>query len=97
MTRLELPGHDLVGIRAPNPGPFTLSGTNSWIVGREPAWLVDPGPALEGHVAQAKPHEKGEENDCADDDPGSIMCASNHRENVFRRRGHRTEKRSGKS
>src|SRR5947209_8376265 len=51
MTRLELPGHDLVGIRAPNPGPFTLSGTNSWIVGREPAWLVDPGPALEGHVA----------------------------------------------
>jgi glyoxylase-like metal-dependent hydrolase (beta-lactamase superfamily II) len=51
MTRLELPGHDVIGIRAPNPGPFTLSGTNSWIVGRDPAWLVDPGPALEEHVA----------------------------------------------
>lgn len=54
MTRLELPGHDLVGIRATNPGPFTLSGTNSWIVGRRPAWLVDPGPsapALEDHVS----------------------------------------------
>src|SRR5947208_2895191 len=51
MTRLELPGHDLVGIRAPNPGPFTLSGTNSWIVGRDPAWLVDPGPAIEEHLA----------------------------------------------
>lgn len=49
--RLELPGHEIVGIRAPNPGPFTLSGTNSWIVGRGPAWLVDPGPAIEEHVA----------------------------------------------
>ena len=51
MRSLELPGHEIVGIRAANPGPFTLSGTNSWIVGRGPAWLVDPGPALEAHVA----------------------------------------------
>jgi glyoxylase-like metal-dependent hydrolase (beta-lactamase superfamily II) len=51
MTRLELPEHDIVGIRAANPGAFTLSGTNSWIVGRAPAWLVDPGPALDEHVA----------------------------------------------
>ncbi len=51
MTRLDLPEHDLVGIRAANPGPFTLSGTNSWIVGRAPVWLVDPGPALDEHVA----------------------------------------------
>jgi glyoxylase-like metal-dependent hydrolase (beta-lactamase superfamily II) len=50
MSRVELPGHELVGIRAANPGPFTLSGTNSWIIGRRPAWLVDPGPALEEHV-----------------------------------------------
>jgi glyoxylase-like metal-dependent hydrolase (beta-lactamase superfamily II) len=50
MARLELPGYDIVGIRAANPGPFTLSGTNSWIVGRGPAWLVDPGPALDEHV-----------------------------------------------
>jgi glyoxylase-like metal-dependent hydrolase (beta-lactamase superfamily II) len=47
---LELTERDLVGIRADNPGPFTLSGTNSWIVGREPAWLIDPGPALEEHI-----------------------------------------------
>ena len=51
MTRVEVPGHDLVGIRAANPGRFTLSGTNSWIVGRGPAWLVDPGPALDEHLA----------------------------------------------
>lgn len=50
MTRLELPEHDIVGIRAANPGPFTLTGTNSWIVGRDPAWLVDPGPALDDHI-----------------------------------------------
>jgi len=50
MTRIEVPGRDIVGIRAANPSPFTLEGTNSWIVGREPAWLIDPGPALEEHV-----------------------------------------------
>jgi glyoxylase-like metal-dependent hydrolase (beta-lactamase superfamily II) len=51
MTRIELERYGIVGIRAPNPGPFTLSGTNSWIVGRDPAWLVDPGPAIESHVS----------------------------------------------
>jgi glyoxylase-like metal-dependent hydrolase (beta-lactamase superfamily II) len=50
VTRVEVPGHDIVGIRAANPGPFTLTGTNSWIVGRDPGWLVDPGPALADHV-----------------------------------------------
>ena len=50
MTRIELPGHDAVGLRADNPGPFSLSGTNSWIVGSAPAWLIDPGPALPAHV-----------------------------------------------
>jgi glyoxylase-like metal-dependent hydrolase (beta-lactamase superfamily II) len=51
VTRLDLPGNEIVGLRADNPGPFTLSGTNSWIVGADPAWLVDPGPALNDHVA----------------------------------------------
>jgi glyoxylase-like metal-dependent hydrolase (beta-lactamase superfamily II) len=50
MTRVELPDRDVIGIRAANPGPFTLTGTNSWIVGREPAWLIDPGPSLSEHV-----------------------------------------------
>ncbi len=50
MERIELLGGELVGIRADNPGPFTLTGTNSWIVGRDPAWLVDPGPALPAHL-----------------------------------------------
>jgi glyoxylase-like metal-dependent hydrolase (beta-lactamase superfamily II) len=35
-------------VRALNPGPLTLSGSNAWFVGA-PAWLVDPGPVEEGH------------------------------------------------
>lgn len=42
--------HDVVVIRAENPGPFTLAGTNTWVIGRERAWVIDPGPALPGHV-----------------------------------------------
>jgi glyoxylase-like metal-dependent hydrolase (beta-lactamase superfamily II) len=37
-------------VRAANPSPFTLDGTNTWIVGRDPAWVVDPGPALAEHL-----------------------------------------------
>jgi glyoxylase-like metal-dependent hydrolase (beta-lactamase superfamily II) len=46
----ELSGHRIALLRAPNPGPLTLSGTNSWLVGREPAWVVDPGPLLDTHI-----------------------------------------------
>lgn len=41
---------DIARLRAPNPGPLTLSGTNSWVIGRGPAWVIDPGPAIESHV-----------------------------------------------
>jgi glyoxylase-like metal-dependent hydrolase (beta-lactamase superfamily II) len=47
---LDVPGQEIDGLRAGNPGPFTLSGTNTWIVGSEPAWLVDPGPDLPEHA-----------------------------------------------
>jgi glyoxylase-like metal-dependent hydrolase (beta-lactamase superfamily II) len=50
MNRIELPGRDAVGIRANNPSAFTLTGTNTWIVGREPAWVIDPGPDLTDHL-----------------------------------------------
>jgi glyoxylase-like metal-dependent hydrolase (beta-lactamase superfamily II) len=41
---------DIRRLLAPNPGPLTLSGTNTWLVAREPTWVVDPGPALETHL-----------------------------------------------
>jgi glyoxylase-like metal-dependent hydrolase (beta-lactamase superfamily II) len=42
--------YDVRLVRAPNPGPLTLSGTNTWVVGREPTWVIDPGPAIEEHL-----------------------------------------------
>ena len=42
---------DVTLVRADNPGPFTLEGTNTWLVGRDPCWVVDPGPDLAPHIA----------------------------------------------
>jgi glyoxylase-like metal-dependent hydrolase (beta-lactamase superfamily II) len=37
-------------ILAPNPGPFTLEGTNTWLVGESPCVVIDPGPDVTEHV-----------------------------------------------
>jgi glyoxylase-like metal-dependent hydrolase (beta-lactamase superfamily II) len=42
--------YDILRLRAPNPGLFTLSGTNTWVVGRQPTWIVDPGPLRDEHI-----------------------------------------------
>ena len=40
----------MVRVRAGNPSPLTLDGSNCWVIGREPCWVVDPGPAIPAHV-----------------------------------------------
>lgn len=42
--------HDVARLRAGNPSPLTLDGSNCWVLGRDPCWVVDPGPALAAHL-----------------------------------------------
>jgi glyoxylase-like metal-dependent hydrolase (beta-lactamase superfamily II) len=44
---LNLADHGVALVRADNPSPLTLTGTNTWVMG---GWVVDPGPALEAHL-----------------------------------------------
>jgi glyoxylase-like metal-dependent hydrolase (beta-lactamase superfamily II) len=71
----------IVRVLAPNPGPFTLEGTNTWIVGRDPAVVIDPGSEDEGHL-QAVLREAGSvgavviTHDHPDHAPGATRLAA---------------------
>ena len=41
---------DVERITADNPGPMTLDGTNTYVVGRDPAVVIDPGPEIAEHI-----------------------------------------------
>ncbi|HEX2727353.1 MAG TPA: MBL fold metallo-hydrolase, partial [Beijerinckiaceae bacterium] len=47
-------------IVAPNPGPFTFTGTCSYVVGRGRVAIIDPGPDLAAHVAALLAAVRGE-------------------------------------
>ncbi|HEX2232947.1 MAG TPA: MBL fold metallo-hydrolase [Thermoleophilaceae bacterium] len=47
----------VVRVRANNPSPLTLDGTNSYVVGR---WVVDPGPADPEHIEAVRRAAGGE-------------------------------------
>src|SRR4051812_34274259 len=46
-------------LRAPNPGPMTLDGTNTWVLrapGEELGFVIDPGPLDEDHLGAIAEH-----------------------------------------
>ncbi|MBN9061118.1 MAG: MBL fold metallo-hydrolase [Rhizobiales bacterium 65-9] len=47
-------------VLAPNPSAFTFHGTNSYIVGRGTAAIIDPGPDDPAHIARLIDHVRGE-------------------------------------
>ena len=49
-TSRHAAGAHIRSFLAPNPGPFTLGGTRSYIVGERWAAVIDPGPRLESHL-----------------------------------------------
>lgn len=47
----EAPGHpEVLKIVAPNPGPMTLEGTNTYLYGADPAVVIDPGSEDPAHL-----------------------------------------------
>jgi glyoxylase-like metal-dependent hydrolase (beta-lactamase superfamily II) len=42
----------IVRVLAPNPGLRELDGTNTWVIGRGPAIVVDPGPDEPSHLLE---------------------------------------------
>lgn len=47
-------------IVAPNPGPFTFTGTGTYLVGRGAVAVIDPGPDLDSHLRAILAASKGE-------------------------------------
>jgi glyoxylase-like metal-dependent hydrolase (beta-lactamase superfamily II) len=51
MDLTEAPAHpEILRIVAPNPGPMTLEGTNTYLYGADPCAVIDPGPDIESHL-----------------------------------------------
>ena len=45
-------GTDVPAVRADNPGPLTLTGTQTYVIGTGPLIVLDPGPLEEEHIAR---------------------------------------------
>jgi len=71
--RIERP-HPLVRrILAPNPSPFTFTGTQTYVVGESEVAVIDPGPADDAHVGAVLAAVRGER-------VAAILCTHTHRD-----------------
>ncbi|MDG2459528.1 MAG: MBL fold metallo-hydrolase [Luminiphilus sp.] len=57
-------------IVAPNPGPMTGPGTNTYVVGQTDLVVIDPGPAVDTHIKAIL--------DCVGDQLRCIACTHTH-------------------
>ncbi len=58
----QAPGHaEILRVVAPNPGPMTLEGTNTYLYGSGPCAVIDPGPDVSSHLdaVRAAADERG--------------------------------------
>ena len=60
-------------VLAPNPSPFTYSGTQTHIVGTGDVAIIDPGPDLDAHIAVLLAAVEGEQ-------VAAILCTHTHRD-----------------
>lgn len=45
---------EIYRVLAGNPGPMTLTGTNTYVYGSDPCWIIDPGPDDTDHIASVR-------------------------------------------
>ena len=57
-AKIVLPG--IRRIVAPNPSPYTLHGTGTYIIGQNEIAVIDPGPNIESHIEAILGETKGE-------------------------------------
>ena len=71
--KIERPHPWVRRILAPNPSPFTFTGTQTYIVGEDEVAVIDPGPDDDGHVAALLAAVAGER-------VAAILCTHTHRD-----------------